>query len=392
MIPKRTASSTARANPCGYSYFSKSMKKIKRILKWTVGVVLLALITWAFIAYWTSTNDCELYSVAPTSPMKAVVYCNYGVPNLKFQEIEKPTPADDQLLVRVRAASVNPLDWHFIEGTPYFMRVMGVGLRKPKDTRLGVDFAGTVEAVGKNVTKFKPGDEVFGGRTGAFAEYVCVREARAVALKPASVTFEQAASVPIAAITALQALRDKGHIHAGQKVLINGASGGVGTFAVQIAKSFGAEVTGVCSTKNVDMVRSLGADHVIDYTREDFTAGTQHYDLIVDNVATHSLLAYKRVLNPNGSYVMIGMIDPGNWFGWLAKPIEGMVLSKLVSQKFGMMLADLNHDDLAVLGDLMQSGKVTPVIERRYKLSEAGEALRYLEKGHARGKVVVMVE
>ncbi len=190
----------------------------------------------------------------------------------------------------------------------------------------------------------------------------------------------------------MQALRDKGHIRAGQKVLINGASGGVGTFAVQIAKSFGAEVTGVCSTRNVDMVRSLGADHVIDYTREDFTAGTQHYDLIVDNVATHSLLAYKRVLNPNGSYVMIGMIDPGNWFGWLAKPIEGMVLSKLVTQKFGMMLADLNHDDLAVLGDLMQSGKVTPVIERRYKLSEAGEALRYLEKGHARGKVVVMVE
>src|SRR5437762_1384897 len=249
--------------------------------------------------------------------------------------------------------------------------------RKPKETRLGVDFAGTVEAVGKNVTKFKPGDEVFGGRTGAFAEYVCVREARAVALKPASVTFEQAASVPIAAITALQALRDKGHIHAGQKVLINGASGGVGTFAVQIAKSFGAEVTGVCSTKNVDMVRSLGADHVIDYTREDFTAGTQHYDLIVDNVATHSLLAYKRVLSPNGSYVMIGMTDPGNWFGWLAKPIEGMVLSKLVSQKFGMMLADLNHDDLAVLGDLMQSGKVTPVDRKSTRLNSSHRCISY---------------
>jgi NADPH:quinone reductase-like Zn-dependent oxidoreductase len=211
-------------------------------------------------------------------------------------------------------------------------------------------------------------------------------------LKPANVTFEQAASVPIAAITALQALRDKGHIHAGQKVLINGASGGVGTFAVQIAKSFGAEVTGVCSSKNVDMVRSLGADHVIDYTREDFTEGTQHYDLIVDNVATHSLLAYKRVLTPNGSYVMIGTITPGNWFGWLAKPIEGIVLSKLVSQKFGMMLANLNRDDLAILGDLMKSGKVTPVIDRRYRLSETPEALRYVEKGHARGKVVVTVE
>src|SRR2546428_817426 len=315
--------------------------KTKRILKWSAGAILLALIAWAFIAYWTSSNDCDRITGTRTHRMRVIVYGDYGLANLKLENVEKPVPNDDQVLVKVRAASVNPLDWHFIEGTPYFMRAMGVGLRKPKDTRLGVDFAGTVEAVGKDVTKFKPGDEVFGGRTGAFAEYVCVREARAVALKPASVTFEQAASVPIAAITALQALRDKGHIHAGQKVLINGASGGVGTFAVQIAKSFGAEVTGVCSTKNVDMVRSLGADHVIDYTREDFTQGTQHYDLIVDNVATHSLLAYKRVLNPNGSYVMIGMIDPGNWFGWLAKPIEGMVLSKLVSQKFGMMLADL---------------------------------------------------
>ena len=192
------------------------------------------------IAYWTSTNNCELYSAVPTKPMKAIVYCDYGVPNLKFQEIEKPTPEDDQLLVKVRAASVNPLDWHFVEGTPYFMRLIGVGLRKPKDTRLGVDFAGTVEAVGKNVTKFKPGDEVFGGRTGAFAEYVCVREPRAVALKPANITFEQAASVPIAAITALQGVRDQGKVQPGQKVLINGASGGVGTFAVQIAKSAGS--------------------------------------------------------------------------------------------------------------------------------------------------------
>ena len=221
--------------------------------------------------------------------MKAIVYCDYGVPNLKFQEIEKPTPADDQLLIKVRAASVNPLDWHFIEGTPYVMRALGVGLRKPKDTRLGVDYAGTVEAIGKNVTQFKPGDEVFGGRTGAFAEYVCVRDSRAVALKPANITFEQAASVPIAGITALQGVRDKGKVQPGQKVLINGASGGVGTFAVQIAKSMGADVTGVCSTRNLDMVRSLGADHVIDYTKEDFTKGDQRYDVILDNVANHSL-------------------------------------------------------------------------------------------------------
>src|SRR5205807_2277640 len=255
--------------------------KIKRILKWAIAVILIALLVWFEIAYWTSTNDCQLYSAAPTNPMKAVVYCDYGVPNLKFQEIEKPAPADDQVLVKVHAASVNPLDWHFIEGTPYIMRAMGVGLRKPKDTRLGVDFAGTVEAVGKNVTQFKPGDEVFGGRDGAFAEYVCPRADRAITLKPANITFEQAASVNIAGITALQALRDKGKVQPGQKVLINGASGGVGTFAVQIAKSFGADVTGVCSTRNVDLVTSLGADHVIDYTKEDFAKGEQRYDVIL---------------------------------------------------------------------------------------------------------------
>src|SRR5437762_5062117 len=261
----------------------------KRIFKWSASIILLALILWGFIAYWTSTNDCSHYAAAPNNPMKAILYCDYGVPNLKLQEIEKPTPADDQLLVKVRAASVNPLDWHFIEGKPYVMRAMGVGLRKPKDTRLGVDFAGTVEAVGKNVTKFKPGDEVFGGRTGAFAEYVCVRESRAVALKPANITFDQAASVPIAAITALQGVRDKGKVQPGQKVLINGASGGVGTFAVQIAKSYGADVTGVCSTKNLDMVRSLGADHVIDYTKEDFMKSKERYDVILDNFGTHPL-------------------------------------------------------------------------------------------------------
>src|SRR5216117_1794803 len=242
---------------------------MKRILKWIFRLVLLLLVIafiWVFVAYWRSTNDCGK-TAAPTNPMKAIVYCDYGVANLKLENVEKPTPNDDQILVRVRAASVNPYDWHFIEGTPYIMRAMGVGLPKPKDTRLGVDFAGTVEAVGKNVTKFKPGDEVFGGRTGAFAQYVCVRESRAVTLKPPNITFEQAASVPIAGITALQGIRDKGKVQAGQKVLINGASGGVGTFAVQIAKSMGADVTAVCSTRNLDMVRSLGADHVIDYTK-----------------------------------------------------------------------------------------------------------------------------
>jgi NADPH:quinone reductase-like Zn-dependent oxidoreductase len=369
-------------------------KRWKRVLKWAVGIILVVLIAWVFIAYWTSTNDCERYAAAPANPMKAVVYCDYGVANLKLQDIEKPTPADDQLLVRVRAASVNPLDWHFVEGTPYLMRALAAGLRKPKDTQLGVDFAGTVEAVGKNVTKFKPGDEVFGGRTGAFADYVCVRESRAVALKPASVTFEQAASVPIAGITALQALRDKGQLQAGQKVLINGASGGVGTFAVQIAKSYGADVTGVCSTRNVDLVRSLGADHVIDYTKEDFTKTDQLYDLVVDNVGNRSLSEYRRVLKPKGIFVLVGGggANEQGLIGPMAKPVKLMLVSPFVSQKLGMILAQLNHDDLALLADLMQSGKVKPVIDRTYKLSEVPDAIKYLEQGHARGKVVITAD
>src|SRR5437016_2433439 len=365
--------------------------KIKRILKWAIALILIALLVWFEIAYWTSTNDCQLYSAAPTNPMKAVVYCNYGVPNLKFQEIEKPTPADDQLLIKVRAASVNPLDWHFIEGTPYFMRAMGVGLRKPKDTRLGVDFAGTVEAVGKNVTKFKPGDEVFGGRTGAFAEYVCVREARAVSVKPASVTFEQAASVPIAGITALQGLRDKGKIQRGQKVLINGASGGVGTFAVQIAKSFGADVTAVCSTRNVDMVRSIGADRVIDYTREDFTKSDSRYDLILDCAGNHSLSAFRSVLNPEGIYIMVGGPKP-TLISVLARVIKALLWSTFQSRKLVTIMARPNQRDLTTIGELMGGGKVTPVIDRRYKFSDVPEAIRYLEEGHARGKVVIALD
>src|SRR5881227_4062999 len=369
--------------------------KIKRILKWTAAVVFLGLFAWFFIAYWTSSNDCDRKTAAPNNPMKAIVYCDYGLPNLKLEEVEKPVPNDDQILVRVRAASVNPYDWHFIEGTPKIMRAMGVGLRKPKDTRLGVDFAGTVEAVGKNVTQFKPGDDVFGGRGGAFAEYVCPRANRAVAIKPANITFEQAASVNIAGITALQAVRDKGKVQPGQKVLINGASGGVGTFAVQIAKSFGADVTGVCSTRNLDMVRSLGADHVIDYTKEDFAKGDQHYDVILDNVPNHSLSECRRVLNPDGKYVLIGGggVNEGRWLGpGLTHALKAMFLSKFVSQKMGMMLAELNQKDLNALADLMQSGKVTPVIDRTYTLSELPQAIEYLEQGHARGKVVVKVD
>src|ERR1700719_1995387 len=366
---------------------------MKRIFKWAFILIILAFLVWFEIAYWSSTNDCDR-KVAPTNPMKAIVYCDYGVANLKLEDIEKPVPNDDQILVRVRAASVNPYDWHFVEGTPKIMRMMGVGLRKPKDTRLGVDFAGTVEAVGKNVTQFKPGDEVFGGKGGAFAEYVCPRADRAVAIKPAIITFEQAASVNIAGITALQGLRDNGKVQPGQKVLINGASGGVGTFAVQIAKSFGADVTGVCSTRNVDLVRSLGADHVVDYTKDDFTKSEQRYDVILDNVTNRSLLECRRVLTPKGKYVMIGGGGPNDQglIGPLANPIKAMLLSPFVIQAMGMMMADANQKDLTILGDLMQAGKVKPVIDRTYKLSEVPEAIRYLEQGHARGKVVITLE
>jgi len=323
--------------------------------------------------------------------MKAVVRRCYGSPDvLEYGDIEKPTPADDEVLVRVAAASVNPLDWHFVRGTPYLLRLMS-GTGAPDDPRLGVDFAGTVEAVGDSVTRFKPGDEVFGGVDGAFAEYLTIREDRQLVMKPADVSFEQAASAPIAAVTALQALRDLGKLEAGQSVLINGASGGVGTFAVQIAKSFGAEVTGVCSTRNVEMVLSIGADHVFDYKKEDYTESGKQYDLIIDMVGNHSLSANRRVLNPDGILVIVGG-PKGNWLGPLMRPIRALMLSPFVGQEFVTILAELRKDDLAILGDLMQAGKVTPVIDRRYRLSEVPAALRYSEEGHARGKIIIDLE
>lgn len=369
------------------------MRKLKRVSKWFGSGVLLALVVWLFIAYWTSTNECDRNSGAPANPMKAIVHCEYGGPEvLTLVEVEKPAPADNQVLVRVRAASVNPLDLT-IRGW-WLLRPMS-GMRKPKDTRLGVDYAGTVEVTGKDVTQFKPGDEVFGGKNGAIAEYVCVRADRSVVLKPGKITFEQAASVPVAAITALQGLRDKGKIRSGQKVLINGASGGVGTFAVQIAKSFGTEVTGVCSTRNVELVRSIGADHVIDYTKEDFTKGAQRYDLIYDLVGNHSFSERRRILNPNGICVMAGAGGAG-WHDGIAMRLLGelnaYVASRFVSQKFIAYIAQLNKKDMTVLADLMQSGKVTPVIDRTYKLNETADALRYLEQGHARGKVVISLK
>jgi NADPH:quinone reductase-like Zn-dependent oxidoreductase len=369
--------------------------KLKRIAGWSVLVLILAIGIVFAVAWSRSDNTCdEDLAGTPRNPMKAIVYCDYGTADvLRLEDIEKPVPADDELLVRVRAAAVNPLEWHYIRGTPYIMR-LGTGLRKPAVIRLGVDFAGTVEAVGRNVTQFKPGDDVFGGRTGALAEYVTVRESRAVVPKPANLSFEQAATVGIAAITALQGLRDKGQVKPGQKVLINGASGGVGTFAVQIAKSFGAHVTGVCSTRNVDMVRSLGADEVIDYTREDYTEGSERYDVIIDNVGNRPLLDNRRVLKSDGKFVLIGGGGPdaGNWIGPMAGPIKAFVVSKFVDQEMVMLLAQLNKEDLAFLSDLMQARRVTPVIDRRYPLSEVPAAIRYLEEGHARGKVVITVE
>jgi NADPH:quinone reductase-like Zn-dependent oxidoreductase len=322
--------------------------------------------------------------------MKAIVYHEYGSPDvLKCEETDKPTIGDDEVLIRVRAASVNPLDWHLMRGEPYIIRAMS-GLRKPKPTRPGVDLAGQVEAAGRNVTQFQPGDEVYGASTGAFAEYVCAGENKLV-LKPANLTFQQAAAVPVAAISALQGLRDKGRIQPGQKVLINGAAGGVGTFAVQIAKSFGVHVTGVCSTRNVDLVRSIGADHVIDYTQEDFTQSGQRYDLVYDCVGNHSLSAFRRVMTSRGNYVMVGG-PAGRWIGPMDRALKALLLSLFVSQNLSMFLASTNKEDLIVLKELIEAKKVTPVIDRCYTLSEVPEAVRYSEEGHARGKVVITLE
>ena len=321
--------------------------------------------------------------------MRAIVYHRYGPPGvLRCEDIEKPDPGDDEVLIKVRAASVNPRDWHCMRGSPYIARLQ-FGLRKPKAPWLGVDVAGEVEAAGGKVTGLKPGDEVFGVCHGAFAEYACAAES-ALVLKPDNVTFEQAASVPVAAFTALQALRDKGRLQPGQTVLINGAAGGVGTFAVQIAKSFGADVTGVCGTRNVERVRSIGADWILDYTREDFTEGGQRYDLILDCVGNHSLSACRRLLNPQGIYIIVGAPD-GRWISPLPRVLQALVMSRLGSQSLVMLIAKRSQEDLIILRDLMAAGKVIPVIDRGYKLEEVPEAIRYLEAGHARGKVIITV-
>jgi NADPH:quinone reductase-like Zn-dependent oxidoreductase len=320
--------------------------------------------------------------------MRAIVYDRYGSPDvLKLQEIDKPDLTEDGVLVRVQEASVNPVDWHMLTGAPYLVR-LEAGLRKPKSGVLGVDFAGTVEAVGGSVTDFRPGDEVFGARNGSLAEYVCVR--KAVAPKPPNLTFEQAAAVPVAAISALQGLRDKGRIQAGHNVLINGASGGVGTFALQIAKSFGAEVTGVCSTRNVANARSLGADHVVDYTQQDFTREGRRYDLMLDIAGNRSWSDCKRVLTEEAILVVVGGPKTNRWIGPLSQAVRLRLASLPGSRKVAApFLAKMNKEDLVFLGMLLADGKVTPVIERRYALSDVADAFRYLGEGHAQGKLVV---
>ena len=368
------------------------MASLRRRILWSVLAVLgLAIVALGYAL--SHESACEpAAALAPgTVTMKAVVRRCYGPPEvLALEDVEKPRPADDQVLIKVRAASINPLDWHYMRATPYLIR-METGLGAPANPRLGVDFAGVVESVGKDVTRFKPGDAVFGGKFGALAEYVAVSESGSLAMKPQELGFEQAAAVNVAAVTALQALRDRAGLKAGQSVLINGASGGVGTFALQIAKALGAEVTGVCSTRNVELVRSLGADHVIDYTREDFTQGTALYDVVMDNVANRGVLEVRRVLKPSGRYLAIGGGGPdaNPWVGPFVTPVKAMVVSWFVDQDMGMFLSQGSGEDLGVLAGLMEEGRVIPVIDRTYPLAETAEAMGYLETGRARGKVVV---
>jgi NADPH:quinone reductase-like Zn-dependent oxidoreductase len=319
--------------------------------------------------------------------MKSIQYEKYGSPDvMELRDVPKPEPNDDQLLIKIQAASVNAYDWHFLTADIFLIRFMGGGVFKPKYTGLGADIAGIVEEVGKNITQFKPGDEVFGMVRGGFAEYACAKEA-SLALKPSNLSFDEAAAVPMAGITALQGLRNEGQIQSGQKVLINGASGGVGTFAVQIAKSFDAEVTAVCSSRNVEQAHSIGADHVIDYTKEDFTRSGKQYDIIFAANGYHKLSAYKRALTPKGIYIMAG--------GTMRQIFQSMLLGWLYSEKNGRKMSGVsakgNQKDLVNLKELIESGKVTPVIDKRYPLSEAAEALRYLGAGHARGKLVITV-
>ena len=374
------------------------MKRVlKGIFKWTVRVLLFVLVgafVWGFIAYWMSSNDCDRSIPVDAVRMKAIRYCEYGPPDkvLKLEQVEKPVPNDNQALVRVRAVSLRFFDGGMLGGS-IPGRIL-FGLRKPKNICPGSDFAGTVEAVGRDVAEFKPGDEVFGVRAGALSEYICVGQAGAMVLKPGNVNFEQAATIPTA-LVALQGLRDTGRLKAGQKVLINGASGGVGTFAVQIAKTFGAEVTGVCSGRNVDLVRSLGADRVIDYTKEDFTQGDQRYDVIYDLVNNRSFAERRRILNPGGICVLAGVGGSGmreETFSNFISSLSAALRSKFSDEKFVSFGVDINKKDLGVLRELTEKGKVVPALTKTYPLIETAAAYKYLQTGHASGKIAITVE
>jgi NADPH:quinone reductase-like Zn-dependent oxidoreductase len=371
------------------------MKKLRRILKWSALGLLVVLFGWFQFAYWTSTNDCGQSIPAGAELMRAIRYCEYGSPDnvLKLEQVAKPVPNENQILVRVRAVSLRFFDGGMLGGS--IPGRLLFGLRKPKNTIPGSDYAGIVEAAGKNVTEFKPGDEVFGVKAGCLAEYLCVRADRgAVVVKPANVNFEQAASIPTA-LVALQGLRDTGRLQAGQKVLINGASGGVGTFAVQIAKAMGAEVTGVCSTKNLDLVRSLGADHVIDYTKEDFTKGDQRYDIIYDLINNRSFAERRRILKPGGICVLAGIGGSGMHEETWSHFVNGLTTafrSKFTKEKFVSFGVDIGKKDLAVLRDLTESGKIAPALTKTYRFTETAAAYKYLETGHASGKIAITIE
>jgi NADPH:quinone reductase-like Zn-dependent oxidoreductase len=364
------------------------LKLFKRIV---LGLLLLVVVAVGALAFTLArTDDCgpPAWEETVGESMRSTRYRCYGGPEVvEVVSVAVPQPAEDELLVRVHSAAVNPLDWHYLRGSPYFMRLQS-GLGKPRDTRLGVDFAGVVEAVGSGVTRFQPGDRVFGGAAGAFSDYLVVRETRAVAHIPEGVAFESAASVGIAGLTALQALRDEGRLEAGQRVLINGASGGVGTFAVQIASAMGAEVHGVCSTRNVERVLGIGADRVFDYKKEDYTESGEKYDLIVDMVGNNSVMANSAMLTPAGRLVIVGGAK-GDWIGPLAGPLTALAASPFVEQELITLFATLRSDDLTAVADMMAAGQVKPMIDRHYPLPQIAEAIRYSETGRARGKIII---
>jgi len=366
------------------------MKLRYKIINGFLGIFVLAIISLVITLSYTS--DCtDIPTTEPSeNKIKAVAHYCYGASELLVVEwIDKPVPADNEVLVKVYRAGVNPLDYHLMRGTPYFMR-LGRGIGKPERTIMGADFAGVVEAVGKNVTKFKPGDAVFGGRRGAYSQYLTIGEDSAIVLKPENVSFDESGVVAVAAITALQALRDQGKIKAGEKVLINGASGGVGTFAVQIAKAMGAQVAGVSSARNIAMVKSLGADRVFDYKTEDYTQSGEKYDVIIDMISNHSISKNRDVLAPDGRYVIVGG-SKGNWLGPLANPLAAMIMDPFVEQELKFFVANFNQEDFEYLAELMATGKMKPQIDRHYKLDEIADAITYSESRRARGKIVIDV-